>query len=254
MPGKHKIATLGYFSLAAVGGFLTLQQHAQLANLTEEPVQIVAPIAYEKNRPMVAANTALTEQNTGAAPHLLQSLERAEAALAAVESIESAPEDGLQRIEHAGQSETWQLDLEKLQTPGFMLRDEIREYDVVTLNEEQLTLPSEGDQMRVPLLNGEQVIVDVKKSKVTRNGDYTWTGHVQGYGTDYPVVMTYGKNSSFAMITTPKGSYSMESVDGVGWLYKNPAEHELTLPGHEDFLEIPDQHTHHHGEENTMKS
>ena len=55
MPGKHKIATLGYFSLAAVGGFLTLQQHAQLANLTEEPVQIVAPIAYEKNRPMVAA-------------------------------------------------------------------------------------------------------------------------------------------------------------------------------------------------------
>jgi hypothetical protein len=30
----------------------------------------------------------------------------------------------------------------------------------------------------------------------------------------------------------------MESLDGLGWLYKNPAEVELSNPGYKDFLEV----------------
>jgi hypothetical protein len=39
-------------------------------------------------------------------------------------------------------------------------------------------------------------------------------------------------------VTTPEGSYTMESIDGSGWLYKNPAEIELSIAGAPDFLEV----------------
>ena len=74
------------------------------------------------------------------------------------------------------------------------------------------------------------------------NGDYSWRGYLDGYGTDYPVVMTYGANSVFATVTTPKGSYTLVSVSGSGWIYKNPSEFELSQPGVEDHMEIPHQH------------
>ena len=53
--------------------------------------------------------------------------------------------------------------------------------------------------------------------------------------------MTYGADAVFASITTPQGSYSLESVNGSGWIYKNPAEVELTQPGKNDYLEVPEE-------------
>ena len=52
--------------------------------------------------------------------------------------------------------------------------------------------------------------------------------------------MTYGERSIFATITTPDGSYTMESLDGLGWLYKNPAEVELFNTDSKDFVEVND--------------
>jgi hypothetical protein len=85
-------------------------------------------------------------------------------------------------------------------------------------------------------------VADVQSTTTNPNGDYTWSGHLQGHGTDYPVVMTYGEHSIFATITTPEGSYTMESIDGLGWLYKNPAEVELSNPGAKDFLDVREAH------------
>lgn len=54
------------------------------------------------------------------------------------------------------------------------------------------------------------------------------------------------EEGNFATITTPKGAYSLEAREGSGWVYKNPAEVELTQPGKNDYLEVPEEELRQH--------
>ncbi len=135
---------------------------------------------------------------------------------------------------------TWNVGGAKAQIPSIPLNERIRDYDVVEIEQHPESIPDVGDQVTLPMLKGQHVVVDVKSISISANGDKTWSGHLQGGGTDYPVIMTYGETSIFAMITTPEGSYSMESVRGVGWLYKNPSELELSSTENNDYLEVPE--------------
>lgn len=136
---------------------------------------------------------------------------------------------------------SWQMGDVKTETPKIPLSEKISEYAIVQIEQHPEQLPVVGQHIELPMLNGQRLIADVKSTTTNPNGDYTWSGHLQG-GTDYPVVMTYGERSIFATITTPEGSFTMESIDGLGWLYKNPAEIELSNPGANDFLEINEPH------------
>ena len=135
-------------------------------------------------------------------------------------------------------SGSWKMGNIKTATPTIPLSERISAYAIVELAQHPTSFPVAGQQIVLPILNGQQVAVNIQSVITNPNGDYTWSGHLEGYGTDYPVVMTYGENSIFATITTPEGSYTMESIDGLGWLYKNPAEIELSTAGAKDFLEV----------------
>lgn len=137
---------------------------------------------------------------------------------------------------------SWQMANVKASVPKITLSERISDYAIVELEQHPASFPAAGEQIQLPMLNGQKVIVNVESNTTNPNGDYTWSGHIEGFGSDYPVVMTYGEHSIFATITTPEGSYSMESMDGSGWLYKNPAEIELSNPGAKDFLEIDAAH------------
>jgi len=132
----------------------------------------------------------------------------------------------------------WQMADYKSETPKIPLNEKIVAYTIVQLEQHPANLPSVGEQVQLPMLHDQQITANVESTTVSPNGDYTWSGHLQGHGTDYPVVMTYGEHSIFATITTPEGSYTMESLDGLGWLYKNPAEIELSTPGSKDYLDV----------------
>ncbi len=110
---------------------------------------------------------------------------------------------------------------------------------IVEFETNTATYPLIGQQITLPLLKGNKVSAKVESIQVHPNGDYSLRGHINGYGTDYPITMTYGEQQIFATITTPEGSYSMEALNGLGWLYKNPAEPELITPGNNDFIEPP---------------
>lgn len=132
----------------------------------------------------------------------------------------------------------WRLDINRERThSSLVLGPETTEFAPVT-SERPVYLPQGGDQVELPLLYGQSATVEVDHGEFSRNGDYSWSGHLQDYGSDYPIVVTYGDKSSFAMITTPQGSYSMESINGQGWLYKNRAEEELGQLGVKDYLDI----------------
>lgn len=133
----------------------------------------------------------------------------------------------------------WQTAGNKSGTPSIPLSDKITDYQLIEVETNPAAYPLIGQQITLPLLNGNKVSAKVETIQVHPNGDYSVRGHVNGYGDDYPITMTYGEQHVFATITTPEGSYSMESLNGLGWLYKNPAEPELTTPGNNDFVEPP---------------
>lgn len=133
---------------------------------------------------------------------------------------------------------SWKMGDVKSATPKIILNEKISAYAIVELEQHPASYPAVGEQIELPMLNGQKVVANIESVTKFPNGDYSWSGHLVGHGTDFPIVMTYGEHSIFATITTPEGSYSMESLDGLGWLYKNPAEVELSNPGYKDFLEV----------------
>lgn len=129
-------------------------------------------------------------------------------------------------------------------TPSMPLPQSVSVYEPVSVDMQNPAYPEAGQQTSVMLPGGERLQVNVEASKTNPNGDYSWRGHLDGHGDEFPVVMTYGGNSVFATVTTPNGSYTLESVNGSGWIYKNPSEFELSQPGSNDYLEIPHGHEH----------
>jgi hypothetical protein len=138
--------------------------------------------------------------------------------------------------------DAWQPAAKDAPQPTIPLSERISVYRPVQLNPHPTDMPVVGEQVTLPLFNGKKYVAEVQNTAVSANGDYSWRGHLTGLGEgqqdSYPVVMTYGEHSIFATITTPEGAYTLESVDGLGWLYKNPSFPELSAPGTNDFLDV----------------
>lgn len=159
--------------------------------------------------------------------------------MAAVKSspLELAPAP--QKTPSSSDRPLWQTANRNAPTPSIPLSDRILAYESIQLDQHPASMPVAGQEVSLPLLKGELVRAQVESGTLHENGDYSWRGHLKGHGSDYPVVMTYGESGIYATITTPEGSYSLESINGLGWLYKNPAEPDLSAAGAVDHLEPP---------------
>ena len=206
---------------AGVSFLLTLQTSDLTSSATESETKIVTR-EVKLQVPMSSVNTVEFAKAEAVPAHVN------------VPAVAAAPKPAAQLPAVS----SWQMGDIKTQTPKITLSEKISAYAIVELEQHPATFPAVGEQIQLPMLNGQKVIANVQSITTSPNGDYTWSGHLEGYGDDYPVVMTYGEHSIFATITTPEGSYTMESLDGLGWLYKNPAEIELSNPGAKDFLEV----------------
>lgn len=139
----------------------------------------------------------------------------------------------------SGTTQLWNTSFSN-EWPEFTLDDRVSYYAPVQLNSginRQLAINA---TVSLSLPEQKEVKATITSIKHTANGDITWKGYVDGHGDSYPVVYTSGKTNTFATITTPDGSYSMETVNGNGWVYQNPAATELSSPGSTDYL-IPGQ-------------
>lgn len=155
-----------------------------------------------------------------------QALQQAEQALQASNEVMSAPEIPASAV-------VWSAVNDVTEAPALALNPQITQAEVVRLPALQDLEKVPGDRLTVPLPEGRSLAVTVEDASRMPNGDYTWRGYVDGEGDDFPVIFTLGKNSAFATITSWEGSYTMESVGGVGWLYRN-----ITDPG-EDSVPAP---------------
>jgi hypothetical protein len=202
-----------------------LQPNQQLEQLLSEQPPLVADPVFS---PLLAnANSEL---------------ERAQRTLQSATAKEPEHESARANESTAMMPDAWRMADASSATPSMPLPDAVSIYEPVSVDMDSFVYPDVGQQTSVALPGGERLQVNVKASSANPNGDYTWRGHLDGYGDEYPVVMTYGSSSVFATVTTPNGSYTLESVNGSGWIYKNPSEFELTHPGKNDYLEIPHDH------------
>jgi hypothetical protein len=166
-------------------------------------------------------------------------LASADTAIAAADSALAAAEEVKETIVSSPKKdELWAAASAETPAPSIRLSEKITAYEAIQVNPHPDAYPTTGDQVVLSMLGGQKITVNVESMTTHPNGDYSWSGHVQGYGDDYPVAMTYGERATFATITTPQGAYSMESVNGSGWVYKNPAIVELSAPGTKDFIEV----------------
>ena len=163
-----------------------------------------------------------------------KTLTEANTAIAAAEAALAAPEKEVS--ERAINTNTWEVRKDD-KAPPTAPYPKVTVFSPVQVNSHPDKMPASGEQVQLPMPGGETIIANVESTQTTETGEYIWSGHLANHGTDYPIVMTYGENSTFATITTPNGSYTMEAVNGKGSVFKNPSEIELSQPGATDFLE-----------------
>ncbi|WP_163833588.1 hypothetical protein [Spartinivicinus ruber] len=113
----------------------------------------------------------------------------------------------------------------------------ITEKQSVQVDNEPLENKQVGNKLSFDLPGGYQVAATINQVTHSQTGATILSGHLDGHGDRYPVVVTSGTNSSFATITTPQGSYSMEAVEGKGIVYKNIPVEQLNGPGGVDNIE-----------------
>jgi hypothetical protein len=193
-----------------------------------EPTQLEPEIAQEKNLDTTALPASVTNPAPAQTP-----------TISPPENTKLPPQN--MAAPHVEISDAWQIG-DTFTDSAFSLHDSVIVYATITIDMEKPYYPQPGEQLDLHLPGDLSVRADVRSSHLNPNGDYSWRGHLNGYDNEYPIVMTYGQNSVFATVTTPQGSYTLESINGRGWIYKNPAEFELSEPDATDYLEIP--HTH----------
>ncbi len=232
LSAKQKIYGLAVISFALMTNFFWMQSDTQadvnaVVELTDAQAKKPTLLSEKENISIASTEVAPnTEPNLcDSNSHHINCDQQKKSALLAVD-------------DKANKNEAWKVDDVKSPVPSIPLNDKVVDYEIVEIDQYPEHFPQVGEHITLPMLNGEKVVVEVKSLSTSPNGDQTWSGHLQGQGTDYPVIMTYGEHAVFATITTPEGSYSMESVDGLGWLYKNPSEFELSDASANDFLEV----------------
>jgi hypothetical protein len=126
-------------------------------------------------------------------------------------------EDGCQQLETPWQAAEVDADF-PLAEPG----EGAEQPQPIALQGGELGQAQVGDSVTLPLPDGSTLEARVTKVELQRGGERNWQGEIRVDGDSYPVNFTVGKQATFGFIGTPQGSYSVETLGGKGWVYKNP--------------------------------
>jgi hypothetical protein len=126
-------------------------------------------------------------------------------------------EDGSQQLETPWQAAEVDADF-PLAEPG----EGAEQPQPIALQGGELGQAQVGDSVTLPLPDGSTLEARVTKVELQRGGERNWQGEIRVDGDSYPVNFTVGKQATFGFIGTPQGSYSVETLGGKGWVYKNP--------------------------------
>ena len=105
-----------------------------------------------------------------------------------------------------------------------MVNGLVRDAQHVRLDLETIRAIDVGSLVSIELPGGEHYQALVQEVLVHENGDRSWSGHIEGFGTRFPVVYTQGDSATFGTIATPSGLYSLEALGEDAVLYRDERE------------------------------
>jgi len=221
---RNKTKFIVYISLPIVAGACYLVLNSEFLSQNFPQISQLLPTKHKATVLDSAQLHALQEKT----------LSQANSAIAQAEAALAAPLE--ENAEPAVDTNTWKLSRDTTK-PASAPYPKVTVFSSVQVNHHPGQMPVVGEQVKLPMPEGETITANVESTKTTETGEYIWSGHLANRDSDYPIVMTYGETSTFATITTPNGSYTMEAINGKGTIFKNPSEIELSHPGATDFLE-----------------
>lgn len=91
--------------------------------------------------------------------------------------------------------------------------------------------PGAGERLELVLPDGTAITAVVTATVTRPNGDVSWQGFIVGEEAQSRVVFTLGKsNTASAVIHTPTAIYTMNALNGVGWLSSSVADNPGAVP------------------------
>jgi len=76
-----------------------------------------------------------------------------------------------------------------------------------------------GDKVVLPYMGTGEYEAKISSKTTHANGSVSVTGNLLDGSNQYSVVLTEGKTSAFGSVTTPDGSFEIETKDGQGYVY-----------------------------------
>ncbi|CAA6814404.1 MAG: Unknown protein [uncultured Sulfurovum sp.] len=77
-----------------------------------------------------------------------------------------------------------------------------------------------GDIIKLPTLGQVEYEAKISKKVTHKNGSTSVTGNLIGdQNTQHAIILTEGKNTSYASISTPEGAFEIETINGIGYVY-----------------------------------
>lgn len=105
----------------------------------------------------------------------------------------------------------------------------------VRIDREAIQSLEVGSLVALELPDGQHLLARVQDLVLHENGDRSWSGHLDGFGTRYPVVYTQGEIATFGTIATPTGLFALEALGEEAVLFRDERE-GLQEPGRECVL------------------
>ena len=114
----------------------------------------------------------------------------------------------------------------------------------IKITENSIAKLSVGDVIKLPSLGQVQHEAKITKVLKHKNGSTSATGNLMGDQNEkHSIILTEGKSTSYASISTPEGAFEIETIDGVGYVYSvKDIENQYIDRSKEDILHPPHEH------------
>jgi len=78
-----------------------------------------------------------------------------------------------------------------------------------------------GDTVILPNINGLTYKLKIGTHTISKRGNTSVSGKFTDNGISYSAIITEGKTSAFISMNTPEGTYEIELMNGIGFIYQS---------------------------------
>ncbi len=107
----------------------------------------------------------------------------------------------------------------KVEQPPFTSKNGISPLFSLKIDKKRLENLKEGNQISLPDLGGINYQASIEKRKRHQDGSLSLIAKIDDEYEHYSIIITLGKQKSFATLHTPEGSFELETEGELGYLY-----------------------------------